>query len=87
LDQAARSVTWAGEPVALSRREFALLHVLLQHAGKVQSRERLEEALYGWDEEVESNAVEVYVHHLRRKLGTGLIRNVRGCGYLIPEAA
>lgn len=85
LDPAARSVTLNGSPVALSPRELAILHGLLENAGRVLSRERLEQSLYGWNEEVESNAIEVHVHHLRKKLGPGLIRTVRGVGYMIPR--
>jgi two-component system OmpR family response regulator/two-component system response regulator QseB len=84
LDPAGRSVTRAGSPVALSTREFDLLHTLMLDAGRVLSREQLEQRLYGWGTEVESNAVEVHVHHLRRKLGAALIQTVRGVGYLIP---
>ncbi len=86
LDPAARTVTWEGAAVELSAREFALLHVLLRNAGRVLSKVQLEEKLYGWGDEVESNTVEVYVHHLRRKLATDLIRTVRGVGYLIPTS-
>ncbi|CAG1009461.1 Transcriptional regulatory protein QseB [Burkholderiales bacterium] len=84
LDPAARTVTWEGAAVELSAREFALLHVLLRNAGRVLSKAQLEEKLYGWGDEVESNTVEVYIHHLRRKLATELIRTVRGVGYMIP---
>ncbi len=86
LDPAARRVTLAGEPVPLSTREFDLLHALMLDAGRVLSREQLEQRLYGWGTEVDSNAVEVHVHHLRRKLGTALIQTVRGVGYLLPAA-
>jgi two-component system OmpR family response regulator/two-component system response regulator QseB len=87
LDAAARTVTRGGEPVTLSTREFDLLHALLLNAGRVLTREQLEQHLYSWGQEVESNAVEVHVHHLRRKLGTGLIQTVRGVGYLLPRDA
>ena len=83
LDPAARSLRQAGQPVALSSREFDLLHALMLNAGRVLSREQLEQHLYSWGREVESNAVEVHVHHLRRKLGSGLIRTVRGVGYAL----
>lgn len=83
LDPAARTVTAAGSRVDLSPREFALLHELMAHPGEVLSRERLEDHLYGWGEEVASNAVEVHVHNLRRKLGTRRIRTVRGAGYTL----
>jgi DNA-binding response OmpR family regulator len=86
LDPAAHTVTLDGRPAELSPREFAILQALLENAGHVLSRERLEQSLYGWDEEVESNAVEVHIHHLRRKLDAGLIRTVRGVGYVIEKA-
>ena len=85
LDPAARAVRRAGEPVTLSAREFDLLHALMLNAGRVLSREQLEQRIYSWGEEVESNAVEVHVHHLRRKLGGALIRTVRGVGYTLPR--
>jgi DNA-binding response OmpR family regulator len=85
LDPALRQVSRAGEPVSLSTREFDLLHALMLNAGRVRSREQLEQHLYSWGQEVESNAVEVHVHHLRRKLGSGLIQTVRGIGYLLPK--
>jgi two-component system OmpR family response regulator/two-component system response regulator QseB len=85
LDPAAHSVVFRGRPVQLSAREFALLHELMLNAGRVLSREQLEERLYPWGREVESNAVEVHVHHLRRKLSPRLIRTIRGVGYLMPR--
>lgn len=85
LDPAARIVLKAGEPVVLPAREFDLLHALMLNAGRVLSREQLEQHLYSWGQEVESNAVEVHIHHLRRKLGSGLIQTVRGVGYLLPK--
>ena len=85
LDPATREVTLSGKPVNLSGREFALLRALLERPGVPLSRARLEDRLYGWGEEVESNAVEVHIHSLRRKLGASWIRNVRGVGYLVPE--
>lgn len=88
LDPAARTVTRAGQVVGLSTREFDLLQVLMLHAGRVLSRDQIEQHLYAWGREVESNAVEVHVHHLRRKLGAPLIQTVRGVGYvLLREAA
>jgi DNA-binding response OmpR family regulator len=81
LDTATREVRRAGEPVPLSPREFALLHALLEHPGRILSRSQLEQKLYGWGEEVESNVIEVHLHALRRKLGADFIRNVRGVGY------
>jgi two-component system OmpR family response regulator/two-component system response regulator QseB len=83
LDPAARSVQQAGAPVILSAREFDLLHALMLNAGRVLSREQLEQHLYSWGQEVESNAVEVHIHHLRRKLGATLIQTVRGVGYML----
>ncbi len=84
LDAASHQVTLRGEPVSLSAREFALLEVLLERPGRPVSRTRLEERLYGWGEEVESNAIEVHVHALRRKLGADWIKTIRGVGYMIP---
>lgn len=86
LDPAAHQVHKDGQLVELSAREFTLLHELLLHPGRVQSREQLEQRLYGWGEEVESNSVEVHIHHLRKKLGTELIRTMRGVGYVIDKA-
>lgn len=87
LDPAARSVTQDGAPVTLSGREFDLLHALMLNAGRVLSREQLEQHLYSWGQEVESNAIEVHVHHLRRKLGPALIQTVRGVGYMLLREA
>jgi len=86
LDPAAHAARFEGERVELSAREFAVLHALALNVGRVLSRERLEQALYGWGEEVESNTIEVHVHHLRRKLKPELIRTVRGVGYTMPSA-
>lgn len=83
LDPAARTVSRAGEPVALSTREFDLLHVLMLNPDRVLTRDQLEQRLYRWGHEVDSNAVEVHVHHLRRKLGAELIDTVRGVGYAL----
>ncbi|MDH4234095.1 MAG: response regulator [Gallionella sp.] len=85
LDPAAHSVLYQDKPVELSAREFALLHELMLNAGKVLSRAQLEERLYAWGDEVESNTVEVYIHHLRRKLFPALIVTIRGVGYLMPR--
>lgn len=85
LDPSSRAVSWRGRAVELKPREFALLHELMLNAGRVLSREQLETRLYAWGEEVESNAVEVHVHHLRRKLAPGVIRTIRGVGYLMPK--
>ena len=87
LDPAARTVQRGGETVSLSTREFDLLHVLLLNAGHVLSREQLEQRLYQWGQEVDSNAIEVHIHNLRRKLGNTCIRTVRGIGYLVMNAA
>jgi len=84
MNPATHEVTRNGQPIVLSAREFALLQALLEQPGVPLSRARLEERLYGWGEEVESNAVEVYIHSLRRKLGAECIRNIRGVGYLVP---
>lgn len=86
LDPATHEVFKDGQPVALSGREFALLHALLEKPGVPLSRAQLEDRIYGWSEEIESNAVEVYIHALRRKLGAEWIRNVRGVGYRVPES-
>lgn len=86
LDPATHEVTLNGELVQLSGREFAILHALLQDPGVPLSRSQLEDRLYGWDEEIGSNAVEVHIHGLRRKIGNALIRNVRGVGYMVPRA-
>ena len=85
LDPAARTVQRAGQPVALSTREFDLLQALVLNAGRVLSREQLEQHLYSWGQEVDSNAVEVHIHHPRKKLGAALIQTVRGVGYLLPR--
>ena len=83
LDPAAHKVLLDGEPISLSMREFVLLQHLMENIGRVIPRARLEEKLYGWDAEVESNSLEVFIHHLRKKLGTDYIRTVRGVGYMI----
>ena len=85
LDPVRRQVEQDGQAVALSAREFSLLETLMRRPGAVLSREQLEDALYGWNEEIASNAVEVHLHNLRRKLGAGVIRNVRGVGYKVAE--
>lgn len=85
LDPVSKSVTNNGQRVELSAREFAVLEALMQRPGAVLSREKLEESVYGWGDEVGSNAIEVHLHHLRKKLGTATIRNVRGVGYRVAE--
>lgn len=83
LDSATRRVSCDGQDVALAQREFDLLQLLMLNAGRVMSRAQLEQHLYAWGQEVESNAVEVHVHHLRRKLGAARIETVRGVGYVL----
>jgi two-component system response regulator QseB len=83
LDPVHRVATLDGSELALTAKEFALLEALLRRPGAVLSRERLEESIYGWGEEVGSNAVEVHLHNLRRKLGSKFIQNIRGVGYRI----
>jgi len=85
LDASSRMVTRDGQEVSLTAKEFLILEVLLRRQGTVLSREKLEEAIYGWGEEVGSNALEVHLHNLRRKVGGDVIRNVRGVGYKIAE--
>ena len=85
LELAARTVSFRGITVDLQPREFTLLQEFMLNAGRVLSREQLQDRLYTWGEEVESNAVEVHVHHLRRKLAPEVIRTVRGVGYLMPR--
>lgn len=86
VDPAARSVSLDGRDVDLSPREFTVLHELAQNAGRVLTREQLESRLYEWDRALESNAIDVHVHHLRRKLSNDTIRTIRGVGYMIPAA-
>lgn len=81
IDPERFTVTRNGEPVNLSRREMSVLLQLVRHRGRVLTRDQLEQGLYGWNEDVESNALEVHIHHLRKKLGSSLIRTVRGVGY------
>jgi DNA-binding response OmpR family regulator len=87
LDPASRSVKKAGEPVLLSAREFDLLQAFMLGADRVLSREQLEQQLYSWGQEVDSNAIEVHIHNLRRKLGVALIHTVRGVGYMLQRDA
>ncbi|MEJ2179321.1 MAG: response regulator transcription factor [Gammaproteobacteria bacterium] len=87
LDPAGHRVTVNEKPVSLSMREFVLLQHLLENVGRVIPRARLEQKLYGWEGEVESNSLEVFIHHLRKKLGSDLIRTVRGVGYMIEQAS
>jgi DNA-binding response OmpR family regulator len=78
-------VSVGGQAVDLPRREYMLLKVLLEGAGKIQTRDSLEQKLYSWGEEVASNALEVHIHHLRKKLGADLIKTVRGVGYTVKK--
>ncbi len=87
LNPATRTVEKAGQPVVLGAREFSLLLALMQSPGEVLDRARLEAAVYGFGEELDSNAIEVHIHHLRRKLGDGYIKNVRGVGYFLAREA
>ena len=86
LDPAQHKVQFRGQPVELTAREFSLLQELMLNAGRVLSREQLEQRLYAWGDEVESNAIEVHVHHLRRKLAPELVRTIRGVGYMMPRS-
>lgn len=86
INPAARTVVRGGLAVELTPREFDLLHLLLENAGRVLTRRTLEEQLYTWNDAVDSNALEVHIHHLRRKLGSELIRTVRGVGYMASTA-
>ena len=86
LRPATHEATFQNEPLSLSAREFAVLEALISRPGAILSRAQLEERIYGWGEEVESNAVEVFVHSLRKKLGAEFIRTVRGAGYMVPKA-
>jgi two-component system response regulator QseB len=86
VDPVARTVRLRGALIDVSAREFSILEALMRTPGAVLSREALEEAVYGWQQEVSSNAVEVHLHHLRRKLGSDVIRNVRGVGYRVADA-
>ncbi|MDF1796003.1 MAG: response regulator [Coxiellaceae bacterium] len=85
LDPAAHVVTYKGEQVLVSRREFSLLQKLLENAGRVISREQLNQTLYGWGENIDSNALEVHIHNLRKRFGSDLIRTIRGVGYMAEK--
>ena len=85
LDPVNQQVSYQGTPINLPRKEFVLLHELIAQPGRVLTRDRLQQVLYGWDEEVESNALEVHIHHLRKKFFPELIRTVRGVGYLVDK--
>ena len=86
LDTLEQSVTLAGEPLELARREYMLLKTLLENAGRVQTRAVLEQRLYSWGEEVSSNALEVHIHHIRKKLGNEFIKTIRGVGYKVSKS-
>jgi DNA-binding response OmpR family regulator len=86
LDTRRQEATLDGEPLVLPRREYMLLKALVESVGIIQTREALETRLYGWGEEVASNAIEVHIHHLRKKLPNGFIKTLRGIGYLVPRA-
>ena len=86
LDPAALTASWKGRPLDLTRREFALLRVLMEQRGRPMARDAIQRHLYGWDADVASNAVDVHVHQLRRKLEPGIIRTVRGLGYALGDA-
>jgi DNA-binding response OmpR family regulator len=85
INPATKEVARNGQPVLLSAREYAIVEALMLRPGAILSRAQLEQRMYGWGEEIESNTVEVYIHAVRRKLGTDFIRNVRGVGYFIPK--
>lgn len=85
IDVSARSVQLDGQPVALTAKEFSVLLMLIEHQGQIVSREQLESTVYGWGEEVESNAIQVHIHHLRKKLGKSLIRTVHAVGYMMDK--
>lgn len=85
LDPAARTVSYRDEPRALSAKEFDLLQVFMANAGRVLTRDQLASALYAWGEEVESNAIDVHLHHLRKKISPDIVQTLRGVGYLMPK--
>jgi DNA-binding response OmpR family regulator len=85
LDTISRQVLYQGEPVDLARREYTILKSLMENCGKIQTRETLESRLYSWGEEISSNAIEVHVHHLRKKFGSDFIKTVRGVGYTVRK--
>ncbi len=85
IDTVSHTVVYNNSLISLPRREFALLLKLIENAGKALSREQLSQSLYNWDEDVDSNALEVHIHNLRKKFGTELIRTIRGIGYMVPK--
>lgn len=86
IDPASHTVTLKGEPVTISRREFVLLQKLIDNVGKVMTRDQLSQSMYGWEDDVDSNALEVHICNIRKKLGAKLIRTVRGVGYMVEKA-
>lgn len=87
LDPSSQQVSYQDKPVNLTRREYALLHEMINQPGHVFTRDILQQLLYGWDDDVESNALEVHIHHLRKKLFPSLIRTIRGIGYVVDKNA
>jgi two-component system OmpR family response regulator/two-component system response regulator QseB len=85
VDLDSRAVTLSGEAVNVSKREFEVLRVLMEGAGRVLTRSQLEQSLYGWNRSVDSNAVEVHIHNLRSKIGASILKTVRGVGYTIAR--
>ena len=85
IDPSSHRVTMNGREVALSQREFAILELLAANAGRALPRSRIEESLYGWESDVGSNALEVHIHHLRKKLDNNWIRTIRGVGYMMEK--
>jgi DNA-binding response OmpR family regulator len=85
LDPAARTVSYHDEPKTLSAKEFGLLQVFMANAGRVLTRDQLAASLYAWGEEIESNAIDVHLHHLRKKISPNIVQTLRGVGYLMPK--
>lgn len=86
IDPDARQAWYEGKPVELSAKEFAVLELLVQNAGRVLTRAQLEQSLYGWGDSADSNTIEVFIHHLRKKLGSGFIQTLRGIGYTVGRS-
>lgn len=86
IDPIAHQVTFHNEVINLPRREFSLLQKLIENHGRALSREQLNQSIYSWDEDVDSNALEVHIHNLRKKFGSELIRTIRGVGYMVEKA-
>ena len=85
LDLASHEASYRGKTEVLQQREFALMHALMERPGTILSRSQLEEAIYGWGEEIESNAIDVLIHYLRRRFDKEVIRNIRGSGWMVPK--